>query len=100
MPEYKKVIGFVLFVSLMFIKVSAFHVYVHGDAKTDSIENCTICNLAVENQGLEMQFTVGVPTVGPPQILVSPLKIGVNQQFKTVRFNFSLFSRPPPHSLV
>ena len=37
----------------MLVKVTSFHVYSHQDNKVDTIENCSICELAVQNQNAE-----------------------------------------------
>jgi len=48
--DKKKILfSFVLF-SLILVKVSAFHVYFHSEDSNVSIENCTTCDLAIENQ--------------------------------------------------
>ncbi len=100
MPELKKVIGFLLFFTLMLVKVSAFHVYAHDDTEADGIENCDVCDLAIENQGSEIQFSIEVPTIEPPELLPNALEIRLEQQLETGYFNFPLFSRPPPHYLA
>ncbi|WP_136465273.1 hypothetical protein [Flagellimonas onchidii] len=97
MPECKKVIGFLLFTTLILVKVSAFHVYVHHDSETDEIENCTVCDLVMENQGSELQFSTPVVEMDTPEVIQVIKEIVSGQQLKTIRFNFSLFSRPPPH---
>jgi len=84
----------------MLFKVSAFHVYVHEDGATDEIENCTICDLAIENQTAEHQVSQ-TQTFNPPQkeiIVWQPTFVEENivpYTFLHSRF----FGRPPP-SLV
>ncbi|MEX0312761.1 MAG: hypothetical protein AB3N18_01185 [Allomuricauda sp.] len=100
MPELKKVIGFVLFASLMLVKVSALHVYTHQDSEKDSVEHCDICDIAIENQTSDVQINPIITIEHSPEIVETTWEPHFDQQLTTIRFNFSLFSRPPPTYLV
>jgi len=89
-------VAVVLFALILF-KVSSFHVYTHQDSVSDDIENCAICELAVENQNTEYVFT-------PPQTVQLPF-INVNKKELATSYTvvvassflrFILFGRPPP----
>ncbi|WP_420601312.1 hypothetical protein [Flagellimonas sp.] len=99
MPGFKKFFGFFLFAALMLIKVSALHVYTHDDTDVDSIENCTTCDIALENQSSDVQLQANIVEVPVQEIAKGTLTIGTEQQLKPMRFNFFLFSRPPPSSV-
>ena len=81
----------------MLFKVSSFHVYTHQDTVSDEIENCAICELAVENQNTEYILT-------PPQVTTAPFT-NLDTKERTTTYtvatassvlHFSLFGRPPP----
>ena len=96
----RKFIGLLLFTSLMLIKVSGFHVYSHQDDDPETIENCNICDLALENQALDFQTpddSYVVADIEFPQRHQQTLK---DQQLKEQSFNYYLFSRPPPSPVV
>lgn len=99
MPGFKKFFGFLLFVSLMLVKVSALHVYTHDDTDVDSIENCTTCDIALENQNSELQLATGIVEVSIQEIIPKAFKINADQQLKSIRFYSLFFSRPPPSSI-
>jgi hypothetical protein len=89
--------AFLLF-ALMLFKVSSFHVYSHQDSSSDDIENCKICELAVENENAEFVFTAS-QTMRTPVITTD-----INTQSTVydwvvsssfLRYNF--FGRPPPN---
>ncbi|MEM8847821.1 MAG: hypothetical protein AAGD17_12035 [Bacteroidota bacterium] len=46
----KRICSFIVFTTLLLIKVSAFHVYTHHHDDCDSVENCEICDVVFENQ--------------------------------------------------
>lgn len=95
--KFSNFIAFTLF-ALMLFKVSSFHVYSHQDDTSDEIENCDVCELALENTDSEYSFTEA-------QIVNTPrTAINTNDQFSLydlavsssfLRFNF--FGRPPPN---
>jgi len=89
-------LAFVL-VTLMLFKVSALHVYTHQDNASEDIENCEICELAVENQQAAYLITP------PQQVHTDVLNFNTKKQtafyFRTHAsslFRFSLYGRPPP----
>jgi len=87
-----------LLFTLMFFKVSSFHVYSHQDTTSDDIENCKICELAIENQDAEYLITAP-QTISIPITDLNYLKqssdyeVVVSSSF--LRSDF--FGRPPPH---
>lgn len=48
--DKKKILFSFLLLTLMIVKVSAFHTYFHSDDSNTSIENCNTCDIAIENQ--------------------------------------------------
>ncbi|WP_461444985.1 hypothetical protein [Maribacter sp.] len=86
-----------LLLILMFFKVSAVHVYTHEDTSTDQIENCKICDSAIENQDIEHLSTASVTIDANPQLFSTPPKIAyVPLSITTSLAHLRLFSRPPP----
>ncbi|SNY99819.1 hypothetical protein [Flagellimonas pacifica] len=99
MPEFKKFFGFFLFAALMLVKISALHVYTHDDTDVDAVENCTICDIALENQNSDFQLDNDTLKISAQEISQEAIGISADQQLKPIRFNFLLFSRPPPFSV-
>jgi len=90
------VIGFLL-LTLMVLKVSSFHVYTHQDNITDTIENCNICDVALENQNTEYTFTsilVLLSTV--VFIFYRKLSFVSLNETPSLFLRYKLFGRPPP----
>lgn len=95
--RFSTVIAIVLF-ALMFFKVSSFHVYIHIDTDSDEIENCEICDFAIENQNTEFL------SAGTHDIFNDAAVIYSNEQLiKDVLVVYpsilrsNLFGRPPPY---
>jgi len=85
------------FAALMLIKVCAFHVFTHQDADEDSIEHCSICDFATENQQMEFSANSETSLVQKPLNTFNTLEIGYdNLFFDTSLPDCTLFSRPPP----
>ena len=81
----------------MLFKVSAAHVYSHQEADIDTIENCKICDVAVENQ--EAEFVVSnVISLETPVQTPFPKEnlIYLPQTDSSKLVHFRLFGRPPP----
>ncbi|UII79713.1 hypothetical protein [Flagellimonas sp. CMM7] len=97
MKDFRKILGLFIFVSLMFVKVSALHVYAHQDGDQEKIENCKICDLAVENQNMELN------QVSNPEAFHSTFLNSIDNNFYYISlsiekdFSYYLFSRPPPY---
>lgn len=98
---FSSIFGILLLVILLLFKISvSFHAYTHQDDSTDIIENCTICDVAIENQQTEFIATA-------PQSAVTLLINVITKERTTVNAHvphsselvFSCFGRPPP-SLV
>lgn len=89
-------ISFLLF-TLMLFKVSSFHTYAHHDDSANDIENCSICDLAIENQNTEFQFTATeiehqrITSSTTDSIITSYIPF-----YKTAPSNYGIFGRPPP----
>ncbi len=81
----------------MLFKVSAAHVYSHQDADFDSIENCKICDVAVENQEAEFVVTNTISIDTPVQTpFPEENLIFLSQTDSSKVVHFRLFGRPPP----
>jgi len=90
-------VAFVLLV-LMLFKVSSFHVYSHQDDSAEDIENCNICELAIENQNNDFVFTASQiinTTITDIKILEQPSSYDLVVTSSFLRSNF--FGRPPPN---
>lgn len=59
----------------MLIKVTSFHVYSHQDNKVDTIENCSICELAVQNQNAEYTFVATFLFIFASVIIITEKKL-------------------------
>lgn len=97
MKDFRKILGLFIFVSLMFVKVSALHVYAHQDGDQEKIENCKICDLAVENQNTELNQVSDSEAFHPT--FLNPIDNNfyfISLNTKT-DFSYYLFSRPPPY---
>jgi len=93
---YTSGVALVLFL-LMLCKVSAFHVYTHQDEAANEIENCSVCDVALENQYSELHFPA---TYDSLQIIAFDTSSENNFTKKVLIYNglrFSeLYCRPPP----
>ncbi|WP_222984094.1 hypothetical protein [Flagellimonas meishanensis] len=95
-----RVFGVLLFVTLMMFKVTALHVYSHQDDNGDTVENCQICHVLVENQTVEVPF---VAMVTLPIVPITTVTVEVAQEqtvWESQQYGLSYISRPPPFSLV
>ena len=81
----------------MLIKATSFHVYTHQDSPDDSIENCSICDIAVQNQNSEFTLIAIFVLIILPLIIYTDRKI-VSLVFDAPSFFFpyAQFGRPPP----
>ena len=50
MKKRTTILSLAFFAILMLVKISSFHAYTHDDCNENSIEDCSLCELAVENQ--------------------------------------------------
>ncbi|WP_430908803.1 hypothetical protein [Maribacter sp. 2-571] len=88
-------ISFVL-LTLLLVKVTSLHVYTHAEDCDTSIEQCAICDVALENQQpyqlsdsvYEFRF-VDIP-------IVTTVNYGYRSLSESPLSRFSLFGRPPP----
>lgn len=85
------------FIALMLFKVSSFHVYSHQDNSADQIENCKICDAAIENQNGEHLLSDfewhETPVVSYYKL---PILVNVTSVHLSNKLHFRLFGRPPP----
>ncbi len=100
MKEISKIISLVLFVALIFVKVSSFHVYAHiGDDNHTAIENCSSCELAIEQQ----QDHFIVPLLlnhDNPNIAVNEANlIAIYDTIILQTVSYDFYSRPPPSTI-
>ncbi|WP_430426171.1 hypothetical protein [Maribacter litoralis] len=81
----------------MLIKVTSFHVYTHQDNTADTIENCSICDLAVQNQNSEFTFVAILLFVFASALIITEKKlIPFLTKVTSTYFRYSTFGRPPP----
>lgn len=84
----------------MFFKVSSFHVYTHDDSSSDQIENCKVCDVAIENQDVEFQLNASVSIPSYQNFELVEIKTAtLNQVDTSLDLHFRLFGRPPPSVL-
>ncbi len=81
----------------MLIKVTSFHVYSHDDNSIDTIGNCSICDMAIQNQNSEFAFVAVLLFILLPLITFSsksatPLVL----EEPSFYFRYATFGRPPP----
>ena len=81
----------------MLIKVTSFHVYSHDDNSIDNIENCSICDMAIQNQNSEFTFVAVLLFILLPLITfscksITPLVL----EAPSFYFRYATFGRPPP----
>lgn len=93
---YIKATIVVVFLSLLFVKVSAVHVYAHQN--TDyQVEICGYCDLAIENQQSEL-----TPAHTTPELSATHSELPVTEIAQAVEVVISIhhssyiFTRPPP----
>lgn len=93
---FRNLAAFTLF-ALMFFKVSAMHVYSHQDASYDEIENCSVCDSAIENLEAEFLFQETSTIQIQSEILFSSdISELTSHETPTNKLHFRLFGRPPP----
>jgi len=86
----------ILLLGLLFIKVSAFHVYEHQDAD-NQIEVCGYCDLAIENQQTELSPGFSVPEFVPQPLIQLTAKIRPQSDLvRSEHLTSFILTRPPP----
>lgn len=94
--SFSTLIAFLLF-TLMFFKVSSFHVYTHHDSDSNDIENCELCELAIENQNTD--FLLYAPFTAlehNSEIIEYKQPATYNLVVTSTFLCFNFFGRPPP----
>ena len=82
----------------MIIKVTSFHVYSHQDNTVDTIENCSICDMAIQNQNSEFTFVATLVLILLPLLIFTGKKITPYVvEVPTYYFRYATFGRPPPY---
>lgn len=81
----------------MLIKVTSFHVYTHQDNAVDTIENCSICDFAVQNLNSDFTFVATLIFILLPLIIYTGKKISpFVSKVPSSYFRYATFGRPPP----
>lgn len=84
---------------LMFFKVGSFHVYTH-DNDSHEIEECKICDSAIENQEAEFAITPQITIASFNNLIRTDKNIFNLPVLKiTSTLYYTLFGRPPPFSI-
>lgn len=97
MKEYKKIIPLICCLLLMLVKVSALHVFAHQSSDENTIENCSFCELAIENQKNELVNPSEIEFTSDETIFVIiESEVKYQNSFVESFSAFHLFSRPPP----
>ena len=101
MKDFVKIISLLSFVLLIFIKVSGFHVYTHfSEDSHTAIENCTSCELAIEQQQDDDFITSAPVNCKKPCVVFKTRTIASNfQSFTIEAIPSDFFSRPPPTTI-
>ncbi|MUH34467.1 DUF2645 family protein [Zobellia amurskyensis] len=87
---------FILF-SLILIKVTSFHVYTHQDDSADTIEKCSICDVAIQNQNSEFTFACILVLILLPLIIYTGKKVSsLVLETSSFYLPYVHFGRPPP----
>jgi len=82
----------------MLLKVTSFHIYSHQDNLTNTIENCNICDLAIQNQSSEFTFVAILTLVSFLLFNSIDKKITLLvSEVSSFYLQFSFFGRPPPY---
>lgn len=77
--------------------MTSFHVYTHQDNTVDTIENCSICDLAVQNQNSEFTFVAILMLVLLSVIIFTGKKLSpLVFEVPSFYFQYAIFGRPPP----
>ncbi len=98
MKQRTQIFGLLLLTALMLVKVSAFHIYSHQDFDTDAIEDCSYCDLAIENQNAELLVADIVVDFAKKTFFFETKKPQFAHQIELIglKENLKLFLRPPP----
>lgn len=82
----------------MLFKLSSLYTHTHHeDDCADEIENCSLCELAIENQNSDAVLaTVFVFRAVKVYINTSELLTSYNVVLSSISIHSSLFGRPPP----
>lgn len=97
--DKKKILHTITFVllTLIFFKVSAIHAYSHQDSASNQIENCKVCDSAIENQNAEHLLSSSDWTeIFQIELVSTAINLDYSQPFTTSKVHFRVFGRPPP----
>ena len=98
MLRLKKIFGLLLFASLMLLKVSAFHVYVHEHESCNTVEDCEICDIVLDNQTSDLDIPSPVTFNECQWVTYNDAILPQSNLFFFDSKQNQLFSRPPPSS--
>lgn len=97
MAKNRNIWLFAFFTALLFIKVSALHVYSHTEDDWGQVETCLYCELAIENQNTQLAIPV-LPTFDISNFVFLPAMHNYN--FHISPISKGVFAkkccRPPP----
>ena len=86
-----------ILLGLILIKVTSFHIYSHQDNPVDTIENCSICDMAIQNQNSEFTFITILAIVFFSVSISTDQKIyPLAIELPSSYFSYASFGRPPP----
>ncbi|MEW2921998.1 hypothetical protein AB1A65_11055 [Muricauda sp. ANG21] len=92
----KRFVGLLVILTLMLVKVSAFHIYSHQDCDSDTIENCNDCYLALVSQASDFDAPEDIQVVVNLYFTDNAQQLSIVEQFNGQSCNLFYFSRPPP----
>ncbi|WP_139063719.1 hypothetical protein [Flagellimonas eckloniae] len=94
-----KHLGSFLLITLILIKVSAFHVYEHHDDHEDKTGSCEFCLFAIDSQQSDLLLQASAVIKVPNELSAyKPCIISQDFQISRVSCRSNLFYRPPPSS--
>ena len=96
MSQMKRIVGLLLFTSLMLLKVSALHVYTHHDDDCNGIEKCEICDIVFESQSADLEISSSFILHISQGVIPNSSFTEKAQIFSGELKVHQLFSRPPP----
>lgn len=77
--------------------MTSFHVYTHQDNPVNTIENCQLCELAVQNQTAKFLVVTVFVIIATLFSIPSGRKTFFSaSEFPFLFLRFKLFGRPPP----
>ena len=100
MKEFLKHFGTVLFVSLLMVKASSFHIYDHHDELNGQENQCEFCLLVIDSQQSEIvDFSTEIQdlNISTPVRQEEIILVSVDVHFNLYRTD--TLPRPPPSNI-